>query len=85
MRIQERRLCEQARARTHPYTRPSLPDESYDALYTPRIEDDSLLYLAFDVQAHHPIVVDLAENVDEDDHEPENAVGIIHVLVRRLA
>ncbi|KAL0565833.1 hypothetical protein V5O48_016187 [Marasmius crinis-equi] len=61
-----------------------MSDENYDALYTPRIEDDSLLYLAFDVQAQNPIVVDLAENVNEDDHERENAVGILHVIAISL-
>ncbi|KAL0563099.1 hypothetical protein V5O48_018977, partial [Marasmius crinis-equi] len=66
------------------YPRLSMSDKNHDALYTPRIEDDSLLYLAFDVQAQRPVVMDLAEDVDEDNHEQENAVGILHVLAISL-
>ncbi|KAJ8074996.1 hypothetical protein PM082_019323 [Marasmius tenuissimus] len=49
MKVQRFNYRAQKRARIHPYLRPLFSEENRDAPYTPRIEDDSLLYLAFDV------------------------------------
>ncbi|KAG7087586.1 hypothetical protein E1B28_013540 [Marasmius oreades] len=37
------------RARFHPYRRPVFPHQDQSMPYKPRIEDDTLIYLAFDV------------------------------------
>ncbi|KAG7087596.1 hypothetical protein E1B28_013549 [Marasmius oreades] len=52
MDLPERRkqhLTTSRRARFHPYRRPASPHEDQSVPYKPRVEDDTLLYLAFDV------------------------------------
>ncbi|KAK1223425.1 hypothetical protein PQX77_013707 [Marasmius sp. AFHP31] len=63
MKVQEQRYQARRRTRTHPYPRPSFPEDDDDPPYTPRLEDDSLLHLVFNELAHdHQAPAAIEEN-----------------------